>query len=236
MHQIVNAASAFSRRAREKRASIFRDSFSLHEGTKVLDLGSENGSSIHAVLRGTPVKAGNVYIADIDARFIEEGQEKFGFVPVLIGETGKLPFPDGYFDIVYCSSVIEHVTVPKEKVWSTSSGKAFADESLKRQKAFADEIQRVGKQYFVQTPYKHFPIESHSWLPFIAWLPRPLLLQVLRFTNLFWVKTTNPDWHLLDRKDMAGLFAGTRIVSERVCGVTKSIMAVKSTRPVAQGL
>lgn len=229
MRQIIDAVRAFSRKAREKRASIFRDAFLLQEDTKVLDLGSENGSSIHAVLRGTPVKAGNVYIADIDSRFIEEGREKFGFVPVLIGESGKLPFADGYFDIVYCSSVIEHVTVPKEEVWSIASGKVFAGKSLKRQKAFADEIKRVGKQYFVQTPYRHFPIESHSWLPFVAWLPRQLLIRLLSLTNSFWVKQTSPDWHLLDKKELSTFFAGAEIISETFLGLTKSIMAVKST-------
>ena len=219
---------ALSKKARDRRASLFRAAFLLDENTKILDLGSETGSNIHAVLRGTRVKPENVYIADIDSALIEKGKVAFGFVPVLINESGRLPFPDGYFDIVYCSSVIEHVTVPKGKVWSMNSGKEFRNESLTRQKEFAGEIQRLGKQFFVQTPYRHFPLESHSWLPFVAWLPRRLLISVLKFTNLFWVKKTSPDWYLLNKKEMSRLFEGAGIMTEDFLGLTKSIMAVKS--------
>ena len=140
-----------------------------------------------------------------------------------------MPFPDKFFDIVYCSSVIEHVTVPKSIIWELRSGRKFQDESRKRQKTFADEIRRLGKRYFVQTPYKHFVIESHTWLPFVAWLPRWVLIPTLRFTNLFWVKTANPDFYLLDRKELSRLFEGARIIEERAFGMTKSIVAVSTT-------
>jgi hypothetical protein len=69
-------------------------------------------------------------------------------VPAAIDETGRLPFP-GYFDIVYCSSVIEHVSVPKARVWELRSGVQFRRETRDRQHAFADEVRRVGRQYFV---------------------------------------------------------------------------------------
>ena len=228
MNPIIKAARAFSRKAREKRASMFRDAFMLDENTKILDLGSETGSNIHAVLQGTLVKPENVYIADIDPGLIERGKDEFGFVPIWIGESKTLPFPDGYFDIVYCSSVIEHVTVPKEYVWSMYSGSEFVRESLKHQKEFADEIKRVGRQYFVQTPHKYFPIESHSWLPFVALLPRRILIPVLHLTNSFWVKKTSPDWHLLDKKEISNLFKDAKIITEKSFGLSKSIMAVRS--------
>ena len=44
-----------------------------------------------------------------------------------------LPFADGEFDLVYCSSVVEHVPPA-------------------RRAAFAAEIRRVGRGWFVQTP------------------------------------------------------------------------------------
>ncbi len=46
-----------------------------------------------------------------------------------------LPFKDKSYDIVFSNSVIEHVG------------------NLEKQKQFADEVQRVGKSYFIQTPY-----------------------------------------------------------------------------------
>ncbi|HVL75630.1 MAG TPA: class I SAM-dependent methyltransferase [Noviherbaspirillum sp.] len=233
MNPITALAREFSRSARARRAEIFRRTFDLNENTRILDLGSESGANIHAVLEGTPVRPENVYIADIEDHFLQEGRARYGYVPVLIGESGRLPFPDQFFDIVYCSSVIEHVTVPKEQTWTLYSGKAFRSEALKRQKEFAAEIRRLGKQYYVQTPYRHFPIESHSWLPFVGWLPRPVLIPVLHATNTFWVKKTEPDWYLLDKREMSELFPEARLVDEKSFGFTKSMMAIGARRQPA---
>ena len=79
----------------------------------------------------------------------------------------------------------------------------------------------------MQTPYRHFPLESHSWLPGIAWLPRPLLVLALRITNSFWVKRSAPDWYLLNRREMAELFPEAEIASEKSLGLTKSLMAIR---------
>jgi len=227
MNPITNLVKYFSKQARDKRAAIFRNLFSLDENTRILDLGSESGANINAVLKGTRVQNKHVYIADIEPEVVAKGSNKYGFIPVAINESEALPFEDNFFDIVYCSSVIEHVTIPKEKIWNSYSGHSFKAESLIRQKEFAEEVKRLGKQYFVQTPYKHFPIESHSWLPFIAWLPRWLLIPILRITNLFWVKKTSPDWHLLNKREMLELFNDAEIIEEKEFGLTKSIMAVK---------
>src|SRR5512142_2879505 len=67
---------AISRAVREKRARIFRSAFALTEGTRILDLGSETGASIHAVLAGTAVKPQNVYICDIHEPLISAGAER----------------------------------------------------------------------------------------------------------------------------------------------------------------
>jgi len=230
MNPITSLVKHFSKQARCKRAEIFRSTFYLSENTRILDLGSENGSNINAVLEGTLVQHENVYIADINLDAVENGRKKYGFIPVVIRESEALPFEDNFFDIVYCSSVIEHVTIPKEKVWSLFSDRKFKIESLARQKEFAKEVKRLGKQYFVQTPYRHFFIESHTWLPFIAWLPRRLLIPLLRVTNLFWVKKTIPDWYLLNKTEMCFLFDDAEIIKEKQFGLIKSIMAVRSLK------
>jgi hypothetical protein len=218
----------FSSNARGRRAAFFRSTFNLNENTKVLDLGSEWGANIDAVLSGTAVKPENTYIADIDPVALERGRKTFGFVPVLIDQADGLPFADGYFDIVYCNSVIEHVTVSKEQVWSLRSGKKFRELSLARQHEFAREIQRVGRQFFVQTPYRWFVLESHSWLPFLGWLPRRLLVPILKVVPKFWFTSTKPDWYLLNKREFASMFEGAEIRAEKWLGLTKSIMAMKS--------
>jgi hypothetical protein len=230
MNSLTGLIQKFSTRARARRARQFRDAFTLTADTTVLDLGSQWGAHIHSVLAGTPVRPENTYIADIDKVALERGAREYGYQPVLVGEDGRLPFPDGYFDIVYCSSVIEHVTLPKSEIWSTRSGKVFRERSLTHQRAFAREIQRVGRQFFVQTPYRWFVLEAHSWLPFVGWLPREMVVPILKHSRKFWLKWTAPDWHLLNKRQLASMFEGAEIRDEKWMGLTKSIMAVKTIR------
>lgn len=229
MNPLVRIARSYSASARSQRALLFRSYFRIDSKTRILDLGSETGASIHAVLKGTDVSPTNVYIADIRADQVHEGEERFGYQPVVIDQSGPLPFDDGFFDIVYCSSVIEHVTVPKDEVWRLKSGREFRRRARKNQHAFADEIRRLGRQYYVQTPYRYFFLESHSWLPFVGWLPRRLQVPLLRLASKIWIKSTAPDWYLLDRQEMRGLFPEARIETERSFCMTKSLMAIRVT-------
>jgi SAM-dependent methyltransferase len=224
LHGLVERVRA---RARAGRAAVFRRAFAISPSTRIIDIGSEDGSAIASVIAGTAVRPENVYIADIDPALVNAGHRKFGFVPVVITQTGRLPFPDGFFDIVYCSSVIEHVTVPKEEVWSARSGKTFKRRAEESQAAFAREIRRLGKNYFVQTPNKWFPIESHTWLPFIGFAPRAAQLATIAVSNRFWIKRTSPDWHLLTAGEMRRLFPDAEIRRELFLGLTKSIMAIR---------
>jgi ubiquinone/menaquinone biosynthesis C-methylase UbiE len=227
MSTIEKTVNVVRKRARAKRAQIFLQNFTITRDTKILDIGSENGSSIASVLQGTEALPENVYIADINKKLLEEGRTKFGFVPILISESGTLPFEDRFFDLVYCSSVIEHVTVPKEQVWTMGSGREFLRVAAMRQASIAHEIRRLGKGYFVQTPNKWFLIESHTWLPFVGYLPRRVLVPLLRITNRYWIKRTSPDWRLLTFAEMRKLFPDAVIKKEKLLGMTKSIMAIK---------
>ena len=230
MNPIVKIVKNFSQNARQRRAKTFREFFTIDENTKILDLGSEDGTNISNVLKNTKINPQNVFIADIDANAIKEGNKNFGYNAILIDENEKLPFSDKFFDIVYCSSVIEHTTVAKSDVWKYESGRKFKDAAWKRQKTFAVEIERLGKQYFVQTPSKTFPIESHTWLPLLGYLPRKMFLPVLKLSNRFWVKQAEPDFNLLSKNDMQKLFPEAKIICEQSFGLTKSIMAIKTDK------
>lgn len=228
MNPISKIIWNFSARARQKRAALFRSYFKIDAQTKILDLGSENGTNIFNVLKNTNYDPANVYIADINPQAIEYGRENYGFNPVLISENDKIPFPDKFFDIIYCSSVIEHVTISKTDIWKWTDGEKFKKASFERQKDFACEIIRLGKQYFVQTPCKTFPVESHTWLPLVGYLPRRSFLPVLKLSNRFWVKDAEPDFNLLGKSEMKQLFPDAEIVSENKFGLTKSVMAIKN--------
>lgn len=227
MASLTKLIRGASTRARAKRVAMFRRHFDLDSSTRLLDLGSEDGTHVEQTVRGTSVRPENVYIADIDPGAVARGHHRFGYQPVVIDESGRLPYPDRYFDIVLCSSVIEHVTVPKRDIWQVRSGRQFKRIATERQREFALEIARVGARYFVQTPNRGFLIESHSWLPLLGILPRRWLLPTLRLSNAVWIKRTAPDWNLLDEQGLRELFPEAEILHERFLGMTKSVIAVR---------
>ncbi|MBI1878266.1 MAG: class I SAM-dependent methyltransferase [Chloroflexi bacterium] len=68
----------------------------------------------------------------------------------LIGDaTNLIDFQDRQFDVVFSNSVIEHVGI------------------YRQQQRMAQEIQRVGERYFVQTPNYFFPIYEEKLFGFI---------------------------------------------------------------------
>jgi len=118
---------------------------------------------------------------------------------------------DHSFDFVFSNSVIEHV--------------GGAD----RQAAFAHEIRRVGKAYWVQTPSLWFPVEAHTGMPW--WWCYPRFVQ--RWFVTSWNKKL-PEWTemikgttVLKKSDVRTLFPEATVLVERVLGIPKSYIAVQ---------
>lgn len=192
---------------------------------KILDLGGGNGIHIASNIHFRE----NVTIADISQSDLAYAEKNFGFKTLQLNESGILNVKDKEYDIVFCNSVIEHVTVDKSAIFTIKSNNKFSELSLARQKLFAKEIDRIAKKYFVQTPYKFFPIESHSWLPgIIVLLPRNMQISLLKGVGKFWVKKTDPDWNLLTVKEMKEIFPNATILKEKSFGFTKSLIAYKN--------
>jgi SAM-dependent methyltransferase len=121
---------------------------------------------------------------------------------VLADVLDGLPFEDDEFDLAYCSSVIEHVA-PRDRA------------------AFAREVRRVARGWYVQTPAWSFPIEPHALLPFAHWLPP-------RLRRPYWRLGVAGAWEdiaLLRRGEMAELFGEP--VAERAGPLVKSWVSVR---------
>ena len=192
----------------------------------IVDLGGGNGAYMAAYAHLLP--GIEIIVADIDEVALAEAHSRYGFKTVKLLEQEPLPFRDTEWDLIFCNSVIEHVTIPKNKVWDVMDDNDFLSRARKQQAMFAAEIGRTARGYFVQTPHRAFPIESHTWLPFVQYLPRRLLIPVLRNTNRWWLKRTAPDWHLLDRKEMEAIFPDAKVITERVLGMPKSLIAFRT--------
>jgi hypothetical protein len=223
---MIRLVHRFQKSVRQDRDRLFSDLLHPSPEDKILDLGGGDGSHMASVL---PFRD-NVYIADISSTDLARAEQTYGFRhTVLLNESGVLPFADGEFDIVFCSSVIEHATGQKVGMESYQSNREFKEAALSHQTLLANEIRRIGKRYFVQTPYKYFAIESHTLLPVpFVLLPRRLQVNVIKSTNKWWIKQTFPDFNLLTHRDMQAMFPEAKIHEEKLVGLTKSLIAVRS--------
>jgi hypothetical protein len=167
----------------------------------------------------------DVTIADIDRSKLDLAESRYGYKSRVLEESANLPFDNGEFDIVFCSSVIEHITGPKDTVGNITSTSVFEAKAAIHQQKFAEEVRRIGKGYFVQTPYKYFLIESHTIAPgFVVLLPRSVQLEIWKRWPFY---NHVPDFNLLTVHDMKRCFPDAEIHLESVFGLTKSIMAVR---------
>jgi SAM-dependent methyltransferase len=188
-------ASPIAARARARRHAEFFGLTGLEPGMRVLDVGCgtmglralEPGLEITGVdLYPRPTYPGPFLQADV---------------------TEGLPYADGEFDLVYSSSVVEHV--PRA-----------------RRDAFAAETRRVGRGLYVQTPAYSFPVEPHSLLPLAHWLPARARKRYWRLgAQGFW-----EDIDLLTRTEMARLFGAT-VHAERLGPLAKSWIAIDPVTP-----
>lgn len=113
-------------------------------------------------------------------------------IPYVRGDACALPFEDGAFDVVFSNAVIEHVG------------------GAERQRAFVSEALRVGGRVFVTTPNRWFPVELHTRLPLVHWLPEPLAHRVYEIAGRPWAR----DNHLLGPAGLRELFPGpVRVVN-----------------------
>ncbi len=215
----------YSIRFKNKRKELLYKNIQLDNKHKILDFGGNDGSYMDYLI---PTGNNEIYIADILEKPLKIAETKYGYKTILLDESGQIPFENNFFDIVFCNSVIEHVTVNKDEMNSIKTNKEFKNKSIRRQRILADEIRRVSRRYFVQTPNKHFIIDSHTWFPaFYNYLPRLFQIRLISVLNKYWIKKSSADVNLLTTADMKELFPDAEIFKEKSFFMTKSIIAIR---------
>lgn len=195
-----SAISAVGRRTRRRRMERLKAVMGLGPGLKILDLGGrpEIWESIPEKLDITilnlPGETGSSVPTHHDVKFVD-------------GDAcDARQFPDRSFDLVFSNSVIEHVG-PEE-----------------RQAAFAREVRRLARSYWVQTPSKWFPIEAHTGMP-LWWLypeaMRQLFLKRWRSQLEKWANSM-ADTRVLTREQLERLFPASNVSVESLAGIPKS--------------
>ena len=121
-------------------------------------------------------------LSDQDCRIIKKKYKNIK--NVLIGDAKNTKLENNSFDIVHSNATIEHVG------------------SFKNQVAFVREMIKISKlSVFIQTPNRLYPIDFHTILPFIHWLPKKIHRKILKFLNKdFYSKEEN--LNLLTAKEL----------------------------------
>jgi SAM-dependent methyltransferase len=129
---------------------------------------------------------------------VEGLQQRFNKVRFLQIASGRLPFEDDAFDACFCSAVIEHVG------------------NRHQQRDFIAEIARVSRCFVLTTPNRWFPLDFHTILPLVHWLPQTGHQAVLRALGKdFWAHTDN--LNLLSMRDLEAIMPAS--ISGHVHGI-----------------
>jgi hypothetical protein len=163
----------------------------------------------------------NITIVNLPGGMLPENHGLFSFVGADACDLNG--FEDNSFDIGHSNSVLEHVGDWGRKV------------------RFAEEISRVSRNYFVQTPNYWFPIEPHFMTPFFNWLPEPIRVWLVlnyQLGNMNKANSINDavkaveSARLLNKKMFQALFKDADFSTETFIFLPKSFIAIKKDRSV----
>jgi 2-polyprenyl-3-methyl-5-hydroxy-6-metoxy-1,4-benzoquinol methylase len=203
-------ANSLGNKFRNKRFSFFEKHIQkLPKPIRILDVG---GLESFWVNRNYHLRADiNITLLNLEALPVKHPN-----MTAVSGDATNLSdYTNKSFDVVFSNSVIEHLYTKENQI------------------KMANEIRRVGKHYFVQTPNKYFIIEPHYLLPGFQFLGPKSKYFMLTKTPLsrgkFWDKKFAKQYvdeiRLIDEVEMVELFPDGKIHKEVVCGLIKSFTA-----------
>ena len=191
-------ASRVSMRSRERKLQLFLELLGPDPETTIVDVGVTDApfgegstDNFFEALYPWPSQITGVGHTELD-RF----SAAFPAVRAVRADGRDLPFRDGEFDVGFSNAVVEHVAGGRDG-----------------QRAFAHELCRVARRIFVTTPNRWFPVEVHTLVPFVHWLPKGPRDRLLPFDDVL-----DP----LSAKDLAALFP----YSVRVINTGMTLIAV----------
>jgi SAM-dependent methyltransferase len=116
-----------------------------------------------------------------------------------------LPFEDDAFEVAFSNAVIEHVGGREE------------------QRRFVEELCRVAPRVFLSTPNRWFPLETHTLVPLVHWLPRTVADRAMRTLR-------RDNWkhvQLLSKRELLGLFPPGTKARALEARLTVSVLGVR---------
>jgi SAM-dependent methyltransferase len=193
----MGLADAISLRSRRRKFALFMETIAPTAETTVLDVGVDDvpfgdTSGCETLNFFEELYPWPEQITALGLHAGERFRASFPQVRYVQGDALALPFPDGAFDVVFSNAVIEHVG------------------GAEQQRRFVEESLRVARSAFVTTPNRWFPLEVHTRLPFVHWLPEGASRRAYELARKPWAK----EFRLLGPGSLRDLFPpGTRVVN-----------------------
>jgi hypothetical protein len=203
------AVGSLSDRMRQRRWGWFAAAFPDLGDMHVLDIGGDARAWLISGLRPAHLTLLNLF----------EQPVREDWISVVVGDACDPSVRLPAADVVYSNSVIEHVGGH----W--------------RRKRYAETVRRASDRYWVQTPNRYFPVEPHFLCPALQHLPRAaqaLTVTVWPVGN--YRHLSAPDValeavqgiELIGAAELRAYFPDAAIRRERLAGLTKSLIAVRS--------
>jgi len=207
-----------SSKLRNRRFDVFLEKLRVNQGSNILDVGGTGQTWAGSGLEK------NVTLLNLHQPKNKDLEK--GFTCLKGDALDMHMFGENQFDVVFSNSVIEHVG------------------SQKNQHRFAEEIRRVGKSYWVQTPNRYFPVEPHFLFPFFQFMPDTIKRKI----GVLWPYSHYKQWNfsnerilqdlkklrLLSKNELLFLFKDGSLHKEKYLGLTKSF-AVYNAGKTADG-
>jgi len=194
------------RRSREKKHRLFMQLLCPGPDMRILNVGT-TGARIgfwEQLEQWYPYPE-QIYGGGLHFDAVVDYKESFPRVTAMVFDGCALPFTDKSFDIVYSNAVLEHLPAPAAVT------------------RFANEVQRVGKSWFISTPNFWFPMEPHYHLPYVQLLPQIWQRKVASSLG----KPTYEHLQLLSKREMQRLFPTSEVIGCRVTFYPETLIAYR---------
>lgn len=182
----VSLREHFSLKARSKMYKRFVDICCPQVTDKILDLGATPDVKLKDsnFLEKMYTHPENITICSIED--CTNVAKAYGCGFVFNKPKERLPFEDKQFDILFCSATLEHVGTRDDQIF------------------FLNECLRVAKKVFLTTPNRYFPVEMHTFIPLLHWLPWSVFQRIVgKLVGPFYADINN--LNLLSTKDILGM-------------------------------
>ncbi|PYX54261.1 MAG: hypothetical protein DMG76_22440 [Acidobacteria bacterium] len=204
--------NSLANRLRSRRFALFESLVSsLPKPIRILDIGGTNEFWEN---RGWGNRT-DVQVVTLNLR-VEP--KLFSNIESVVGDATDLGrFQDASFDIAFSNSVIEHLF------------------TFDNQRRMANEVRRVGKAYWVQTPNFWFPVEPHFHVLGWQWMPFGIRVSLIRRWKCGWrgpcadleqARRLVREVRLMTDAELRQAFPDADLVPERFAGLVKSWIVI----------